>query len=107
MTLIRLQNFYKWYPIIVKNMRNDRGLTALHYALKNNKDIKTILFALSADDSLPWVKYLQEDLGVILDYYKNYQDKLYRRTWKAIVKRPRNAEVLENEMFINSSYGGM
>lgn len=104
MTLTRLQNFYKWYPIIIKSMKNDRGLITLHYALKNNKDIKTILFALSADDSLPWVKYLQEDLGVILDYYRNYQDKLYRRTWKAIIKRPRCVEVLENETFINSSY---
>ena len=107
MTLTRLQNFYKWYPIIIKSIKNDGGLIPLHHALKNNKDIKTMLFALSADDSLPWVKYLQEDLGVILDYYENYQDKLYRRTWKAIVKRPRNAEVLENETFINSSCEGM
>ena len=107
MTLTRLQKFYKWYPIIIKSIKNDDGLIFLHHALKNNKDIKTILFALSADDSFPWVKYLQEDLGAILDYYKNYQDKLYRRTWKTIVKRPRNAEVLENETFINSSYEGI
>lgn len=97
MTLTRLQKFYKWYPIIVKSMRNDRGLTALHYALKNNKDIKMILFALSADDSLPWVSYLQDDLGAILDYYNNYQDKLYRRRCKTI-----RGDVLRNELFINS-----
>ena len=97
MTLTRLQKFYKWYPIIVKSMRNDRGLIALHHALKNNKDIKTILFVLSADDSLPWVSYLQEDLGAILDYYKDYQDKLYRRRCKAI-----RGDVLRNELFINS-----
>ena len=93
MTLTRLQKFYKWYPVIVKSMRNDRGLIAL----KNNKDIKTMLFALSADGSLPWVSYLQEDLGAILDYYKDYQDKLYRRRCKTI-----RGDVLRNELFINS-----
>lgn len=97
MTLTRLQNFYKWYPIIIKSIRNDRGLIALHYALKNNIDVKTMLFALSADDSLPWVNYLQEDLGAILDYYKDYQDKLYRRRCKAI-----RGNVLRNELFIDS-----
>nr|DAS67910.1 MAG TPA: hypothetical protein [Caudoviricetes sp.] len=97
MTLTRLQKFCKWYPVIVKSMRSDRGLIALHYALKNNKDVKTILFALSADNSLPWVKYLQGDLGAILDYYDNYQDKLYRRRCKAI-----RGDVLRNELFIES-----
>ena len=97
MTLTRLQKFYKWYPIIIKSMRNDRGLIALHYALKNNIDVKTMLFALSADDSLTWVSYLQEDLGAILDYYDNYQDKLYRRRCRAI-----RGDVLRNELFINS-----
>ena len=107
MTLARLEEFYKWYPVIVKSMRNNSGLIPLHHALKNNKDIKAILFVLSADDSLPWVKYLQEDLGVILDYYRNYQDKLYRRTWRAIVKRPRYADILENEISTNSSHGNV
>lgn len=97
MTLIRLYNFYKWHPIILKSMRNDRGLIALHYALKNNKDVKTILFILSADDSLPWVSYLQEDLGAILDYYNNYQDKLYKRRC-----RTTRRDVLMNELFINA-----
>lgn len=97
MTLARLEKFYKWYSVIVKSMRNDRGLIALHYALKNNIDVKTMLFALSADGSLPWVSYLQEDLGAILDYYKNYQDKLYRRRCKAI-----RGDVLRNELFIDS-----
>ena len=97
MTLARLQKFYKWYPVIVKSMRNDRGLIALHYVLKNNIDVKTMLFALSADDSLPWVSYLQADLGAILDYYDNYQDKLYRRRCKAI-----RGNVLRNELFIDS-----
>ena len=97
MTLTRLQKFYKWYPIIVKSMRNDRRLISLHYALKNNIDVKTMLFALSADDSLTWVSYLQEDLDVILDYYDNYQDKLYRRRCKVI-----RGDVLRNELFISS-----
>ena len=97
MTLARLEEFYKWYPVIVKSMRNDRGLIALHCALKNNIDVKTMLFVLSADGSLPWVSYLQEDLDAILDYYKNYQDKLYRRRCKAI-----RGDVLRNELFIDS-----
>lgn len=97
MTLARLQKFYKWYPVIIKSMRNDRGLIALHYALKNNIDVKTMLFALSADDSLPWVSYLQDDLGTILDYYDNYQYKLYRRRCKTI-----RGDVLRNELFIDS-----